>query len=153
QDDIRSARSNFLGDVVRRKMQSLGENWKERVRILDQCGIRYHRRNRHVLGENLVARIINCSAFRWDDVATDMLFRGFFAVVIVLDDLEIDQAPGKEAKEEGKEYADYDAARAASPLHCPLLSLATGRRSSSPAGRSGKFSLTMLCSAIGIILR
>ncbi len=100
-----------------------------------------------------MAGVINRTALRQDGVAADVFIRGQLAVVIVHHQLEVDQPVGEDAKEEREENADQGATGSAIPLHGRLRWLTTACTSSSPAGWLEEFSLTMLCSVIGIIWR
>ena len=153
QDDVGPAAGDLFRNFVRRNVQAGGEKRDEGGVVVDQCPVGHDRRDRDVLRENLVAGVVNRAPLRRDDVASDIFLRGQLAVVVVHHHLEMDQPIGEDAEEQREEDTNQGAAGSAIPLHCLPCWLATGWRSSSPAGRAEEFNLTMFCSVIGIILR
>ena len=79
QDDVGPAAGELFRDLVRRKVQALGQQRNEGSGIIDQCSVGHDRRDRDVLGEDFVVRVVDRAPLGRDDVAPDMFFRSQLA--------------------------------------------------------------------------
>src|SRR6266550_747190 len=109
--------------------------------------------DRDVVGENFAIGIGDDTAVGVDRLLVNVFLGRQPGVLVVLNELQINEAKREPAKKKDKTNANKCTPSPTVPSHLPTWSFATGRMAfSSGAGRTGA-SRTMFCSVIGIILR
>lgn len=107
----------------------------------------------NVVRQNFVVGVEDGAALGVDGLFVDVLLSRTIRVLVVLDHLQVDEPERKEAEQPDESQADQRASVPAVPLHLAVRWFATGCTASSPRVPLGGLRRTMLCSAIGIILR